>query len=197
MKCERVRRALSAYLDGEVPSSARTGIEEHLARCPECERRKQELSLVVESLGRLGRLEPSPSFHSQTMRRIRTATEVPAPRKVAVRKLAVAFVSCAALAMFILGWFVLSANRSGPSRSDLSLTEIVAATLLVDNGGDGSFDATGSTTASGVRVSDDLPLLVSAAYSEDTPIEEMIEILSDSEKTEFRTILVSLAQEEP
>lgn len=195
MKCERVRRALSAYLDGEVSTSARTGIEEHLARCPKCERRKQELSLVVESLGRLRRIEPSPSFHSQTMRRIRAATEVPAQRKVAVRRLAAAFVSCAALGMFILGWLILSANRSGPSRPDLSFTEVVAATLLVDNGGDSSFDATGSTA--GRDVPDELPLLVSAAYPDDTPIEDMIEMLSDSERTEFRIVLVSLAQEEP
>jgi hypothetical protein len=194
MKCERVRKALSAYLDGEISSSACTEIEEHLAKCPECERRKHELSLVVESLGRLGRIEPSPGFHSQTMRRIRSAAEMPAQRKVVVRKLAAAFASCAAVGILILGWLILSANRSGPGRSVLSLTERFAATLLVDNGGDGSFDSTGSTT--GRDVPDELPLLVSAAYPDDTPIEDMIEMLSDNEITEFRTVLVSLAQEE-
>ncbi len=185
---------MSAYLDGEISSSACTEIEEHLAKCPECERRRHELSLVVESLGRLGRIEPSPEFYSQTMRRIRAVAKVPAPRKVAVRKLAAAFVSCAAVGMFILGWFVLSANRSGPTRPDVSLTERVAATLLVDNGSDAPFDAAGSTI--GRSAPDELTLLVTAAYSDDTPIEDMIEILSDSEKTEFRTVLVSLAQEE-
>jgi hypothetical protein len=95
--------------------------------------------------------------------------------------------------ILILAWLVLTANRSGLSRPDVSLTERVAATLLVDNGGDVSFDATGSTI--GRSVPDELPLLVTAAYSDDTPIEEMVEMLSDSEKTEFRIVLVSLAQE--
>jgi len=194
MKCKLTGKELSAYIDGEVSASARVRIERHVARCPECDRYMKELSLVVESVRRLGRIEPSATFSAEMMRRVKTSKALPAPRKAAVRKLAVAFASCAAVGMFILGWLILSANRSGPSRPDVSLTEMVAATLLVDNGGDLSFDVAESTIGRGAP--DELTLLVTAAYSDDTPIEEMMEMLSDSEKTEFRTVLVSLAQEE-
>jgi anti-sigma factor RsiW len=44
---------LSAYLDGEVPTSERAGLEEHLASCPQCSARKSALEGVIRSVGGL------------------------------------------------------------------------------------------------------------------------------------------------
>jgi hypothetical protein len=44
---------LSAYLDGEVPSSERAGLERHLASCAECSARKSALEGVIRSVGEL------------------------------------------------------------------------------------------------------------------------------------------------
>ena len=195
MKCKHVRKELSAYLDGEVSAPARIGIEKHLAKCPECERYKKELSLVTESLRRLGRIEPSASFYSETMRRIRTTASVPASRKVVARGWAVAFASCIVVGLFVLGWLVLSENRGGPGPSDLSLTEMVALTFLMDDATDESPDETWLATSFAGPASNELPLLLATSYSDSISVEEMIETLSDSEKTEFRAALLNLARE--
>jgi hypothetical protein len=44
---------LSAYLDGEVPTSERAGLEEHLASCAQCSARKSALEGVIRSVGGL------------------------------------------------------------------------------------------------------------------------------------------------
>ncbi len=50
MKCREVKKALVAYLDGEVMPSERTLIEAHLAGCESCER---ELSALGSSRGQV------------------------------------------------------------------------------------------------------------------------------------------------
>ena len=75
MKCREVKKALVAYLDGEVMPSERTLIEAHLAGCGSCER---ELSALSSSRGQVtGSLKtmaaqaaPSPQAWSHLQARI-------------------------------------------------------------------------------------------------------------------------------
>jgi len=46
MRCRKVCRRLSAYLDGELPADRMRRVQEHLASCPTCQRETQELSLT-------------------------------------------------------------------------------------------------------------------------------------------------------
>ena len=82
MKCMRVRRDLSAYIDREVSSRRRAAIENHLAECPDCRQYKETLSRIVESVREIDRIEPSAEFWPATMRRIRTLVKLPGPMPV-------------------------------------------------------------------------------------------------------------------
>jgi len=44
MRCKRIRRRLSAYLDGELPTERMGRIEAHLAACPSCQREVQAMA---------------------------------------------------------------------------------------------------------------------------------------------------------
>ena len=115
MKCNRVRKDLSAYIDGELSSRRRAAIENHLAECPDCKQYKESLSRVVESVRAVDRIEPSAEFWPATMRRIRTLVKMPGPMPVVAPRLAPALVACVAVAVcFVAGWIVLSVDRAAP-----------------------------------------------------------------------------------
>jgi hypothetical protein len=56
MNCVRVRRRLSEWLDGELEPAAACGVQSHLAECPGCARRAEELRAVSGLLAELPRL---------------------------------------------------------------------------------------------------------------------------------------------
>lgn len=47
MKCEKVQKNLSAYVDGEVGLNLRQRMEEHLARCPMCAAERDAIEKVA------------------------------------------------------------------------------------------------------------------------------------------------------
>lgn len=57
--CRRARQSMSAYLDGDLDSSAEARVRRHLTWCPNCGRMLANLSRVVVGLGRL-RATPLP-----------------------------------------------------------------------------------------------------------------------------------------
>ncbi len=59
LRCLQVLEQLSAYLDGEVDTPARTRIEAHLAGCDWCERFGGQMAQVVSELRRQ-LAEPAP-----------------------------------------------------------------------------------------------------------------------------------------
>jgi anti-sigma factor RsiW len=74
--CLKVRRQLSAYLDGELSPKNRTAVERHLARCRAC-------GVALESLRRLARaleivqvLPAPPSLAGQIMAKARDRQSV-------------------------------------------------------------------------------------------------------------------------
>ena len=60
---------LSAYLDGEVPTSERAGLERHLASCAECSARKSALEGVIRSVAGLPPVTATEAEH-RAMRRV-------------------------------------------------------------------------------------------------------------------------------
>lgn len=164
MKCARVRRELSAYIDGEVSVRVRRMIENHLAQCPECDRHRQELVQVVESVRRLATIEPATEFCADAIRRIRTATKVPASAAVGFRRWEIAIVTCLVLGACVIGWMAVSQFRSRQTPPDMPLSPelTMVANLLSD--------------------------------SDSVPIEEMIRTLSDTEKDELKAALLNDAK---
>jgi predicted anti-sigma-YlaC factor YlaD len=70
MKCSRIRRRLSAFLDGEVTEEEKQQILEHLKFCPDCQKELDELHKLSDSLDSFEEIEPSPYFMIRLKQRI-------------------------------------------------------------------------------------------------------------------------------
>ena len=73
MRCQKVKRELSAFIDGEVSPKSRTEIEEHLRQCTNCFREYQEFRLMIQQTAKTPRVSPPPSMFPELRRRIRFA----------------------------------------------------------------------------------------------------------------------------
>jgi anti-sigma factor RsiW len=62
MKCSRIKKKLSVYLDGEMPEQERIVISEHLQRCEECKAELAGLMKVADSLNILDGVDVPPYF---------------------------------------------------------------------------------------------------------------------------------------
>jgi len=203
MKCDRVRKELSAYVDGEVSSQRRTTIENHLAGCSDCEQYREHLSRLVESVREADRIEPSPEFWAATMRRIRALAKLPAP----ARKLSPALAVCLAAALFVAGWIVVSTQ--GPTDEEMFTRVAIVAALdellnaeTLDQGSEeilSNLDETGLATLIDQAVSEELPVTLALSYSGEAStgiaVEEMVEALSSSEREELRSALLEMVKE--
>lgn len=58
MNCDRTRRLLSPYLDGELESETRSTVREHLATCPDCSLYHEELKKLDEDVKSLVQSDP-------------------------------------------------------------------------------------------------------------------------------------------
>lgn len=62
MRCSRIKRRLSAFLDDELPESKKRSVSEHLRSCDSCRLELEELVCVKESIDLLEELEVPPCF---------------------------------------------------------------------------------------------------------------------------------------
>lgn len=81
MNCQQARDLLSLYVDGELPATERSGLEEHLERCEDCRCELEELRALVDALGSLPE-EPLPTgfgerLHARLVRRSWRAVVAP------------------------------------------------------------------------------------------------------------------------
>lgn len=97
MKCEDVSKDLIAYLDGRANASDRRKIEDHLASCPACRNRAEEMRRVSMLLGELPAIEPSFGFDARVRQRVAAEPQrswfwrlVPPPRPAFAMALLVA-----------------------------------------------------------------------------------------------------------
>ena len=58
MRCRAARRMMSRYLDGELPETRRSSVDQHLGCCPEC---RSEFAAQDRLWSLLGRAAPAPS----------------------------------------------------------------------------------------------------------------------------------------
>ena len=75
MRCKKVQKMLTGFLDGEVSPKNASLIREHLSNCEECSRHAAEARKVMEWAGTWQEVEPSPVFLMRLKARIRSETE--------------------------------------------------------------------------------------------------------------------------
>ena len=207
MKCDRVRKELSAYIDGEVSSQRRTAIENHLAGCSECEQHREHLSRLVESVREADRIEPSPEFWAGTMRRIRAVAKLPATAPAVATRLTPALVACVAVAIGVVAWIAVSTQ--GPTDEEMFTRVAIVAALdellnaeTLDQGSEEillKLDETGLATLIDQSVYEELPVTVALSYSGEADtgiaVEKMVEALSTSEREQLRSALLEMVKE--
>ena len=75
MRCQKVKRKLSAFLDGELSEKKASRIAEHLSGCQHCQQEAASLSSVWKRLEEMGEVDPSPYFWTRLNARIAQVEE--------------------------------------------------------------------------------------------------------------------------
>ena len=70
MKCSRVKKYLSVFLDGELDKKEQQEIEEHLKKCSGCKREHDLLTRSWEMLSEWKDIEPSPHFKARFWQKV-------------------------------------------------------------------------------------------------------------------------------
>lgn len=70
MKCQKIQRKLSAYMDGEVDEDLKATIEEHLQHCQACQQLLGELYKTWNLLSLLPEAESVPFFFTRLNTRL-------------------------------------------------------------------------------------------------------------------------------
>jgi anti-sigma factor RsiW len=97
-KCTEIRELSHAALDGELDAAARARFEGHLEACPACRREYDALTRAVAAFEAAPRLEPSPTFVADVMRRARSAEAARARGRRAFTRVIVGASAAAAVA---------------------------------------------------------------------------------------------------
>lgn len=133
MKCESVRRQLTAYLDGDLDDHRGSAVRGHLRSCEACRRVANDEAALRDGLRALPPLEPPPSLWEGVQRQLAAAeiadAERPAWRRALARLVPRAShlgLAAAAVAAAI-ALLVLRAKESGAPDGELTRTEPVVA----------------------------------------------------------------------
>jgi len=103
MKCSKVRKKISAYLDGEMPEHKRIIISEHLQQCKECRADLAALSAVTDALDDIEGIEVPPYFMTRLRQNIKEQRE-PVSSLQRIKNLAFAAVTAfAVIASLFIG----------------------------------------------------------------------------------------------
>jgi anti-sigma factor RsiW len=110
MTCAQIENALLAVLDARASRDERERVEIHLASCPACAQRLEEMRAVWVALDNLPAVDPSPAFDARVRarladqhRRLRLLGWLPVP----------AWATAAVLALALGGfWFAMRPSRS-------------------------------------------------------------------------------------
>jgi anti-sigma factor RsiW len=76
-RCDQARRLFDAYWDDEVTQAEREWLEGHLAACPGCRERYEQLARTLETVGSLPRVEVAKDLAERALGAARRAQGVP------------------------------------------------------------------------------------------------------------------------
>ncbi len=108
-ECLKVEGLMQTALDDELDAKSRARFDAHIKACASCRRRYEALARAVAVFAAVPRLEPSPTFVADVMRRARLAKA-----REAGRRLAFTWVTAAAAAAVAAGALALWGGFFGP-----------------------------------------------------------------------------------
>jgi hypothetical protein len=141
MDCQTVQHHLSAYLDQEVPPSTRQLLDEHFARCSQCQGELTQFQTMGTWVRSFPTLEPSSTFLQQVWARVERLPEPPPPSLLRRLVGAIPLQAAAALMVTVSAallwqvtpalWSRQEAQRPMPTRSEPWMSQDNAPTPLL------------------------------------------------------------------
>lgn len=116
MNCQRIKRMLSAWQDGELAAARREKAERHLRGCASCRAHWQGLQAVQRRLRRLPPPAVDPVFPARVMSALR-----PVPRR-RWRLLPAAVHAAVFIAIFLAGFILQTLNNGFSAEPEASAT---------------------------------------------------------------------------
>jgi anti-sigma factor RsiW len=132
VNCDRARRLLDPYVDGELAPQERQRVEGHLRICASCAAERSRLEALIEAVKRSGRHRPPPGLERQ-VRAALAADAVTGWPGLPWRWL---WLVASPLAGAALGIWIALTFFAGWSEQDVALRELVGAhvrSLMADN----------------------------------------------------------------
>ena len=129
MKCRKIQRKLSAYMDGEVDEDLKTTIEEHIQHCQECQQLLGELDKTWNLLSLLPEAEPVPYFFTRLNARL-TSEKAGKRSKLIDRVL----IPATAIAVTVLGIITGDiVGKNGELLAEQTVEDEIASALYLDS----------------------------------------------------------------
>jgi predicted anti-sigma-YlaC factor YlaD len=111
MKCKKIKRLVSLYIDGEIKPAKQRKMFAHLETCEDCQKEKNTLEFLNRLLLPPEPLQPSPQFLSKVKQGITSADGIGSYTLVWLKYLKPALASMASVLIFLL--FFLVGNSLG------------------------------------------------------------------------------------
>lgn len=73
MNCQEIQDDLSSYIDKALPEKEMMLIEEHLSRCPRCQKEYEALKVTVNMISSLGEIIPPAGFRRELRKKLENA----------------------------------------------------------------------------------------------------------------------------
>jgi len=145
MKCKKIKRLVSLYIDGEIKPAEQRKMFAHLETCEDCQKEKNTLELLNRLLLPPEPIQPSPQFLFKVKQRIISAEGIGSFAPAWLKYLKPALAGMASVLIFLL--FFLVGNSLGTRLTEKEVPAAGDKMMVLD-----TFDKTMNIT-----IFDDIP----------------------------------------
>lgn len=130
MKCKKIKRLVSLYIDGELNPVKQKKMFEHLETCEDCQKEKKDLEILNRLLLPPEPIQPSPQFLYKVKQKIHSAREVGSYAPAWLNYLKPALAGMACVLIFLL--FFLVGNSLGTKLVEENVPVTTEKNLVMD-----------------------------------------------------------------
>lgn len=106
MKCKKVKRMISLYMDGELKTDHEKKLFEHLETCESCQKEKDLLECINQMLLPPKEIQPSPHFLFKVKQKIISPKTMDYYTASLLKYLKPVLVSMACIIVFVISFFL-------------------------------------------------------------------------------------------